>query len=156
MMQIKSVFDDEQVQKRLQALMKLGTDMTPITAAISAVLMSESEDAFANETDPTTGVKWAPLSEKYRARMEQKGYTGTMLQRTQGGLAMSLQQDFDAVSAAIGTNKVYAALHMWGGLPSMPATPASVPARAYMGLSEGGIQQIHEIINQTHQDVLNG
>lgn len=154
-MQIESVFDDKQVQKRLQALIKLGTDMTPITAAISAVLMSESEDAFANEADPMTGAKWAPLSEAYQARLEKKGYTGTMLQRTQGGLAMSLQQDFDAVSAAIGTNKIYAAIHMWGGLPSMPAAPAAVPARGYMGLSEGGIKQIHEIINQKHQEALN-
>ncbi|AXF74859.1 phage virion morphogenesis protein [Erwinia tracheiphila] len=149
-MQIDHKFDDRGIVRAFKRLEKLGRDTTPITRAIAAVLASESEDAFATETDPTTGKKWAPLTEGYKARLAKKGKTGGMLQRSQGGLAMSLSVDYDAVSAAIGTSKVYGPIHQWGGLPNMPPAPAAVPAREYMGLSPQGVKDILTIINEQH------
>ncbi|WP_314188562.1 phage virion morphogenesis protein [Yersinia massiliensis] len=153
-MQIDYKFDDSSIVKAFKRLEKLGQDTTPITRAIAAVLASESEDAFASESDPTTGKKWAPLTDGYKARLAKKGKTGSMLQRSQGGLAMSLSTEYDAISAAIGTNKVYGPLHQWGGLPHMPRGPADVPAREYMGVSPQGVADILAIINAQHAKAL--
>lgn len=71
-MQIDYKFDDSSIVKAFKRLETLGKDTTPITRAIAAVLASESEDAFARETDPTTGKKWAPLTDSYKARLEKK------------------------------------------------------------------------------------
>ncbi|NRN26743.1 phage virion morphogenesis protein [Photorhabdus heterorhabditis] len=153
-MQLDYQFDDAAIQAAFKRVQKLGRDTTPITRAIAAVLASESEEAFAQEADPTTGNPWKPLTKKYKARLAKKGKTGRMLQRSQGGLAMSLSTEYDAVSAAIGANKVYAAIHQWGGLPDMPPGPAAVPARPYMGLSAQGAADIIDIINTQHAAAL--
>lgn len=147
-------FDDRDIQHAFQRVTQLGMDSTPITRAVAAVLASESEDAFANQADPATGQPWTPLTPRYKAKLDARGYTGPMLQRTQGGLALSLSTAYDAVSAAIGSNKVYAPIHQWGGLPTMPPGPAAVPARPYMGLSRQGIADIVDIINQQHAEAL--
>lgn len=148
-------FDSAPIQNAFARLQQLGRDTRPITSAIAAVLASESEDAFANEADPTTGQAWAPLSDSYKEKLAAKGKTGKMLQRSQAGLAMSLSTEYDAISAAIGPNKIYGPLMMWGGLPSMPRGPAAVPGRKYMGLSEQGVQDIVDIINEQHDNALN-
>ncbi len=151
-MRVKSQIDVTPIQQAFKRLQQLGTDTTPITRGIAAVLASESEDAFASETDPNTGKKWSPLSARYQEKLDDSGRNGLMLQRSQGGLAMSLTTSYDATRAAIGSNKVYAALHQWGGLPTMPAAPAAVPARPYMGLSPQGVADIVDIIRQKHEE----
>ncbi|OCG62235.1 phage virion morphogenesis protein [Gilliamella sp. Fer4-1] len=148
-MQIDYKFSDEAIQASIKRLQGLGADMTPITRGIAAVLASEADDAFQKEADPTTGRQWQQLTPNYAAKLTVKGLTGKMLNRTMGGLAMSLTTDFDAVSAVIGSNKVYAAIHQLGGTSDMPAAPAAIPARPYMGLSQYGIRDIIDIINVT-------
>ncbi|EOF5041045.1 phage virion morphogenesis protein [Providencia rettgeri] len=151
-MKLETKIDVTPIQNAFKRLQKLGQDTTPITRGIAAVLASESEDALARETDPSTGKKWKPLSPRYKAGLDARGLTGLMLQRSQGGLAMSLSTTYDATTAAIGSNKVYAALHQWGGLPTMPAAPAAVVARPYMGLSPQGVADIVDIIRQKHEE----
>lgn len=153
-MKVNTQIDVTPIQQAFARLQQLGTDTTPMTRGIAAVLASESEDAFATETDPNTGKKWSPLSPRYQEKLTESGRDGLMLQRSQGGLAMSLMPYYDATSAAIGTNKAYAALHQWGGLPTMAAAPAVVPARPYMGLSPQGIADIVDIIHQQHAKAL--
>nr|ELR5228508.1 phage virion morphogenesis protein [Providencia rettgeri] len=151
-MRVESQIDVTPIQQAFKRLQQLGTDTTPITRGIAAVLASESEDAFDSETDPNTGKKWTPLSPRYQEKLDDSGRNGLMLQRSQGGLAMSLTTTYDATRAAIGSNKVYAALHQWGGQPTMPAAPAAVPARPYMGLSPQGVADIVDIIRQKHEE----
>ncbi|SQI34951.1 Mu-like prophage protein gpG [Leminorella richardii] len=155
-MQIDYKFDSAPLDEAVKRLVALGQDMTPITRAISAVLASESENAFDREKDPATGQSWPALTDKYRERLEKLGKNGKMLQRSMGGLAMSLTPDFDAVSATIGTNKVYGALMQSGGTSGMPPGPSAVLARPYMGLSPEGVTQIVDIINETLSKASNG
>ncbi len=151
-MRLETQLDVTPIQQAFKRLQQLGADTTPITSGIAAVLASESEDAFASQSDPATGKPWTPLTPRYQAKLEESGRNGLMLQRTQGGLALSLSTMYDATTAAIGSNKVYAALHQWGGQPTMPAAPAAVPARPYMGLSQQGIADIVDIINKKHEE----
>lgn len=155
-MQVTYHFDDDAIQAGVARLNALGRDLSPITRFIAAELATASEQAFDTQTDPLTGQPWAALSDTYRKKLEAKGKTGKMLQRSQAGLAMSLQTDYDPVSAAIIAPKVYGALHLRGGLLSMPPGPAAVPARPYMGLYPDNIANIIHFINQTHVDAFNG
>lgn len=154
-MQIDYKFSDEAIRASIKRLQELGADMTPITRSIAAVLASEADDAFQKEADPTTGRQWQKLTPNYAAKLTAKGLTGKMLNRTMGGLAMSLTTDFDVVSAVIGSNKAYAAIHQLGGTSDMPVAPAAVPARPYMGLSQYGIRDIIDIINVTLSNAIN-
>ncbi|MFQ1018662.1 phage virion morphogenesis protein [Gilliamella sp. CG13] len=154
-MQIDYKFSDEAIQASIKRLQGLGADMTPITRGVAAVLASEAEASFQHEQDPTTGQKWRPLTPQYAEKLAARGLTGKMLNRTMGGLATSLTTDFDAVSAVIGSNKIYAAIHLLGGTPDMPAAPAAVPARPYMGLPQYGIRDIIDIINTTLSNAIN-
>ncbi|MCG9754998.1 phage virion morphogenesis protein [Shewanella insulae] len=47
----------------------------------------------------------------------------------------------------VGCNEIYAVIHQFGGTDDMPAAPAAVPARPYMGLSAEDEQSILLIIN---------
>lgn len=146
-MQVDFKFEDEAIKASIKKLKDLGQDMTPITQAISAVLESESAGAFIKEQDPTTGKKWQAHSENYQAHLAKKGITKSKILQRSGLLARSLSTDFDAVSAVIGTNRVYGALHQLGGNPSLSSSVKNMPARPYMGLSKEGISDIIEIIN---------
>lgn len=155
-MQVVYKFDDNAIQDGVARLNALGHDLSPITRFIAAELATASEQAFETETDPLTELPWPALSEKYKKKLEAKGKTGKMLQRSQGGLAMSLQTDYDPVSAAIVAPKIYGALHLKGGLPTMPPGPAAVKARPYMGLYPVNMDNIIQFINKTHVDAFNG
>ncbi|MEI8599765.1 phage virion morphogenesis protein [Shewanella sp. PP-Sp27a-2] len=58
---------------------------------------------------------------------------GKILQASAGGLAASVAADSGDFWAAIGSNKIYAAIHHFGGTDDMPAGPAGIPARPYLG-----------------------
>ena len=153
-MKIESQVNVKPIQDAFQRLANLGTDPTVITRAAVAVLASESEDAFAAQADPSTGRPWQPLTDRYREKLDKSGRNGPMLQRSQGGLALSLSTSYSATRAVIGSNKIYAAIHQYGGQASMPPGPAAVPARPYMGLSPQGVSDIVTIINQKHAEAL--
>lgn len=54
-----------------------------------------------------------------------------MLQASAGGLAASVAAD----SGDFWSNKIYAAIHQFGGTTDMPSGPAGIPARQYFGVS---------------------
>lgn len=150
-MQINFKFEDEAIQASLKKLRDLGRDMTPITQAITAVLESESANAFIKEQNPADGKKWEAHSERYQAHLAKKGITKSKILQRSGLLARSLSTEFDAVSAVIGTNRVYGALHQRGGMPTLSPSVRDMPARPYMGLSKDGIADINEIISKQLQ-----
>ncbi|MFZ6687514.1 phage virion morphogenesis protein [Undibacterium sp. SXout11W] len=88
-----------------QAISKL-TDATPMMASVAAELLSQTEANFSAEGRP----RWLGL--KYPRA---DGKAGKLLQRSAGGLAASIQTFHTANSAGIGSNKVYAAIHQFGG-----------------------------------------
>ncbi len=95
----------------LQARLK---DLSPVMQHASLVLLTGVSRTFSNETDPNTGEKWQPLAATTLLERAKKRYTGSMLKRT-GDLAKSVHPEHDKHSALVGTNKVYAAIHQFGG-----------------------------------------
>lgn len=125
---------DQEVQEILSQLSGRVKDMSPVMAEIAHALASESERQFKTESGPLG--KWPDLSEKttkvFRTR---KGtWPGKILQVSAGGLAASVQTSFGAYFASIGSNKRYAAMHMFGGVtsPKSMIPGKRIPARPFL------------------------
>lgn len=134
MNKVEIVLSDSPVLQVLGSLLDKLDDLSEPMNDIAAVLESATEGAFDAEADPVTGQAWASLSDAYlKANPKRQG--GKMLQASAGGLAASVAADSGDFWAAIGSNKIYAAIHQFGGTDDMPAGPAGIPARPYLGVS---------------------
>ncbi|WP_339144854.1 phage virion morphogenesis protein [Pseudoalteromonas galatheae] len=109
-------------------------DLSEPMNEIAAIMEGATEDAFAEERSPVTGKAWPALSENY-LKQNPKRVGGQMLQVSAGGLAASIAADSGAFWAQIGSNKPYAAIHNFGGLPEMAPGPAAIDQRQYLGVS---------------------
>ncbi|MCF2910790.1 phage virion morphogenesis protein [Pseudoalteromonas sp. DL2-H2.2] len=110
-------------------------DLSDPMNEIAAIMEGATEDAFAEERSPVTGEAWPALSENY-LKNNPKRVGGQMLQVSAGGLAASIAADSGKLWAEIGSNKPYAAIHNFGGLPDMAPGPAAIPQREYLGVSQ--------------------
>lgn len=103
----------------------------PLMRSVAGIMMRAVEDNFAQDGRP----KWVDLHPGTKAgRAKQGTWPGKILQRS-GGLAASITQAFDANSAVVGTNKVYAAIQQFGG----KTRPHVIRAKNKRALSFGGI-----------------
>lgn len=134
MSKIDITLSNETVMTVLTSLMDKLDDLSEPMNDIAAVQESATEGAFEAEADPTTGQAWKSLSDAYlKANPKRQG--GKILQGSAGGLAASVTADSGDFWALIGSNKIYAAIHQFGGTDDMPAGPAGIPARPYFGVS---------------------
>lgn len=127
-----------------------------IMRTAAGALQEASEYAFENERDPETNMPWKDWSDPWREWREEHGYTPGKILTLSGQLASSLTTEYGDDYALIGSNKVYAAIHQWGGLPDMPPGPAGIPARPYMGLDDIGERQIFSAIEKSLDNALDG
>ncbi|WP_421173765.1 phage virion morphogenesis protein [Aeromonas enteropelogenes] len=139
-------FDTAQIQAAFARFRALGENPRPITRQIAGILADSTEQAFADEKDPQTGVPWADLTPKHKARREKKGHWPGKILQMQGALAMSMTTGYGPTSAWIGSPMVYAAIHQLGGTPDMPPGPAAIPARPYMGIDDVARKEILHVI----------
>lgn len=104
MIEIK--FDSGKVLDALGRLQRSVADASPVMAQIAGVMHDAVEENFAQQGRP----KWLGL----KAPVSKRRSGGMILQDT-GQLAASITAASDATSATVGTNKVYAAIHQFGG-----------------------------------------
>ena len=118
----------------LNALRRAATEMSnsrPLMRSVSGIMLRAVEDNFEQEGRP----KWKDLHPGTKLTRHLQGtWPGKILQRS-GGLASSIQQRFNEREAVVGTNKVYAAIHQFGG----KTKPHVIKARTKRALSFGGI-----------------
>lgn len=156
-MSIEIVHNAGEITAALNRLLARGNDLTEPMAAIAAVMESATEEAFANQADPTTGVPWAPLSDTTQTQRSKQGsWPGQVLQ-VSGGLAASIESQSDSHSASIGTNKIYAPVHFFGaskGEFGNGAPWGDIPARPFLGLSNEDENDILGILDQFLADGL--
>ncbi|MBF0404948.1 MAG: phage virion morphogenesis protein [Nitrospirae bacterium] len=100
---------NDTITGKLQALHRKMSNLSPLMAAISGIMMDAVEETFAQQGRP----KWAALQPSTLAARAKKGYAGLILQQT-GGLATSIQPKSGRNYAAVSTNKKYAAVHQFG------------------------------------------
>ena len=147
MLNASVIIEDEEVQRGLRNLDNAIDNMAPAFKEIAGVLASEAEEAFEQEKDITTGKAWPDLAQSTKDQRAKKGkWPGKILQQSAGGLAASISQDSNREFAAAGSNKLYAAIHQFGGEAGRNHA-VTIPARPYLGLSETGKLEIFDIIS---------
>lgn len=118
----------------LRAMRRAADEMgnsRPLMRSVAGIMMRAVEDNFEQEGRP----KWKDLHPGTKlSRYKEGTWPGKILQRS-GGLASSIQQQFDQHNSVVGTNKIYAAIQNFGGRTS----PHVIRPKNKRALSFGGI-----------------
>lgn len=145
----KIEIDNAEVSRRLAQLIERNADLAPLMRNVAEFLRDKVEENFAQEGRP----KWAPLRP---STVKQRGNAGPILQRS-GQLAGSIAIEYDATSAAAGTNKIYGATHQYGAKKGAFSSKAGkrggtinipwgdIPAREFLALTESDQGELIEL-----------
>ncbi len=76
-----------------------------------------------------------PIEKPVQERRVKKGYWPGKILQVRGELAASITSHYDQDSAVVGTNKVYAAIHQFGG-PAGKNKSVDIPQRPYLMLGD--------------------
>ncbi len=145
---------------RLQALTE---DTTPLMRIIGAGLVKTTQDRFERGRDPE-GHLWAPLLPAYAAIKRGPGILREA--RMRGGLMGSVTFEAARSSVRVGSNKVYAAIHQFGGVIRPKNAPAlrfflgaprrmvlvrkvTIPARPYLGFGTADRDVVQDALDFT-------
>lgn len=160
---IQVSINSRRVREALQALAERAMDSTPVMRDVSGVLLDAAQRAFLDQADPTTGAKWPALA---TSTVQARGSDGPIL-RLSGQLMTSLQTEHGADYAVVGTNKVYAAIHQFGGtirphdirprhgkalafngvvVGRVRHPGATIPARPFLGLGESDAEEVVDLV----------
>ena len=144
--------DDGEVLGALRRLIALGRNASPLMRDIAALGEASTRQRFRTETGPD-GQRWKP---SLRAQM-----TGGRTLTQAGHLAGSLSARHGADYAEWGVNRIYAAIHQFGGtirakggalkfrLPNgalVMVKAVKMPARPYLGASDTDRRDILDLI----------
>ncbi len=132
---------------RFTKLTKNLEDTTALTAEIAEIMLSDIGQHFEDEIGPNNE-SWKELAPATIADREKENkWPGKILQR-QGrgsGLLGSLQQGNTKDEASVTTNKVYAAIHHFGGQAGR-GRKVTIPARPWAYLSTEAEKEIEDAI----------
>lgn len=159
--------DAVQCERRLQKAIRNLSDMTPLFDEIGSMLVASTDRRFEDQAGPD-GKRWPALSAATLLIRAQGGIGGKKQVYSQSGkLTERAQRIFNAaiileVSGAlrksithkpernlvtVGTNRVYAALHQFGGKAGR-GKKVQIEARPYLGLSQDDRTSIVIILNK--------
>jgi phage virion morphogenesis protein len=135
---------------------------------IGLAVVKQTRRHFEQQRDPE-GQAWAPLNPDYA-----KGKRGTKILEEQGmagGLEGSITSVVHPGYVEIGTNKVYGAIHQFGGTirprsgeflvfklggKTVLARKVTIPARPYLGLSPQDKAELLDIVEDHIVEIWNG
>ena len=120
--------DSAKFAPSLKRLAACGRDSTPAMRAAAGIMNDAVEENFEAEGRPA----WKSLAASTLKQRAKEGSTGKILQR-RGNLARSITRHYDADSAVVGTNTVYAAIHNFGGKAGR-GNKVEIPAREFLHL----------------------
>jgi len=154
-------FDDARIQAGLRGLIAFGGDASAAMADIAALGQNTTRERFRTETGPD-GEKW---KKSLRARL-----TGGRTLTQAGHLAGSLSGRSGADFAEWGVNRIYAAIHQFGGEIRAKGSAlrfrlagggfatvkkVTMPARPFLGLSGDDETDILDILQARLAGALN-
>lgn len=146
-MKIDIRYDDAEVRRGLNRLLRAARDLSPAMREIAGHLVDSAEENLRRQAAPD-GTPWKPLADRTLADRRRQNFGVRPILERSGDLFGTIQADHDKRSAAAGTNLVYAALHQFGGLPGMPPAPAAVPARPFLGVTDDHRDMILDTIRE--------
>ncbi|OGI31331.1 MAG: phage virion morphogenesis protein [Candidatus Melainabacteria bacterium RIFOXYA12_FULL_32_12] len=104
--------DNEELQRALNQLTQKTSNLRPLMRNIAGILEDSVEENFDKEGRSD---KWTLLAKSTIKQRTKKGYWPGKILQMRGELAASITSKYDDNSATVGTNKVYAAIHQFGG-----------------------------------------
>jgi phage virion morphogenesis protein len=129
--------DDKQLQQSISAIIKRMGSPEPALEIIGATVKASVQRNFEVGGRPEG---WEPLSP---ATMAQKKGGGVLVQQGYaGGLLGSINVAVDKDQVRIGTNKIYAAIHQFGGKAG-PGRKVSIPARPFLMVQDEDWDEIN-------------
>jgi phage virion morphogenesis protein len=130
--------DDKEIQQVLKKLIFKTENLRPLMKNIAGIMADSVEENFEQEGRPDKWEKLSPVTIKLRSK---KGYWPGRILQMQGDLAVSITSKYDENSAIVGTNKVYASIHQFGG-DAGRNKKVKIPARPYLKLTDEDLTQI--------------
>jgi len=120
----------------------MGPNADQIYMAVAGLVESQTRRRIATEKSSPDGTKWPAWSTAYKASRKK----GKSLLMASGELLDSIASAFTGTTVEVGSNLEYAAVHQHGGLDSMSAGPAAIPARPFLGLSPENADELLELV----------
>lgn len=132
----------------LEKLAKKLANKTPVHRMVAGTMADKVEENFEKEGRPD----WMDLAESTKAQREKRGtWPGKKLQE-HGDLASSINPQWDADRATVGTGLEYAAIHQFGGQAGRNRA-VTIPARPFLQLTEADAEEILEEVQQYFMDL---
>ena len=152
-----------------EAVTRLGIVRPGTMRAIGMALVATTDARFQSQTEPF-GAKWAPLNPAY-AQIKR----GTRILTASGLLARSITSQVHGHQVVVGSNRVYAAIHQFGGKITAK-TPKGlairmggfgangtgrgwvhvrsvvIPARPYLGFGPADERAVLEVLGRAWRD----
>jgi phage virion morphogenesis protein len=138
-------------------LIRMGTHPAQLLGAIGTGMVRNVHDRFQNATGPG-GVAWQKLNDLYATTKRGPGILRGAGMR--GGLMGSITRDVQGHELAVGTNKVYGAVHQFGativpkrakalrfhmGGRLIVASSVTIPPRPYLGWDDEDEEVVLEV-----------
>jgi phage virion morphogenesis protein len=141
--------DDRELKILMNRLSRRMRDMSPVMSELGEIALSSIEKNFEvggrySSPDSWRGgsKKWKPLASATIKQREKEGkWPGQILVKSAGGLAPSISTYVTKDSVSVGTNKVYAAIHQFGGRAGR-GHKVTIPARPYIVIQDEDITEM--------------
>jgi len=139
--------NNDELQQVLNELAQKSSDLRPLMKNIAGILEDSVEENFEKEGRP----KWQGLQPSTIKQRSKKGYYPGKILQMRGELAASITSHYDENSAVVGTNKVYAAIHQFGGQAGKNKQ-VKIPERPFLKLTDSEIKDIKTTVEKYLQD----
>lgn len=127
---IEAKVDDTGLKKVLGRFLAKAGNMKPAMKIVGQIIRTSVVRNFETGGRPDA---WQPLSA--RTLLTKKGGQILVEDGFRGGLMGSLHDEPEADSVRVGTNKIYAAIHHYGGMAGR-GRKVKIPARPYMVIQD--------------------
>lgn len=156
---LRTRVDDEAIDRALSHMRRVAENPAPALKDIGEYLQRSVDDRFRSETDPQ-GRPWEPLSGFTKAN---KRNDKILTERGGPGLRGSIHYRVDGDTLEQGTNKIYAAIHQFGGTITAKSGSLAIgdpkgafalvksvriPARPYLGFSSEDSKEVERILQR--------
>lgn len=128
--------NNEELNRALNQLAGKTSDLRPLMKNIAGILEDSVEVNFDKQGRP----RWEGLKKPTIEYRTKKKYWPGKILSMRGELASSITSYYDDNSAVVGTNKVYAAIHQFGG-PAGRNKSVDIQERPYLQI--GDLSLIH-------------
>jgi phage virion morphogenesis protein len=133
--------DTSDLQKLLSGLLKRMDNLSGPMAILGETILTSIQENFESGGRPT---RWEPLAPSTIVERERKGkWPGRILVRTgvSGGLLGSISYEAFPRKAVVSANKIYAAIHHFGGKAGRGGK-TDIPARPYMMIQDEDMDEM--------------